>query len=273
MQKKHTDTIECGEMKKDRWIEDENFLNLGERLEYEAARRNDPEELSYGRPDPLLVASRHQDERIALVCALFGYGSAKQIVRFLDGFDFTLLNDNEERIRRELRGMKYRFQTPEDVTALFIALRRLGEEGSIEETVMKGYSRRGEIRDGLWELIDRLESLYPRRNRGYRFLIGSVPENPDRCAPFKRYMMYFRWMVRCDALDMGLWRGIDPADLIIPLDTHTHRVALSLGLLTRRSYDMRSALELTERLRAFDPADPVKYDFALYRLGQEGVIG
>jgi uncharacterized protein (TIGR02757 family) len=85
-------------------------------------------------------------------------------------------------------------------------------------------------------------------------------------------MMFFRWMVRRDALDMGLWSGIDPADLIVPLDTHTHRVGLRLGLLTRRSYDMKAALELTETLRRFDPADPVRYDFALYRLGQEGRV-
>jgi uncharacterized protein (TIGR02757 family) len=86
-------------------------------------------------------------------------------------------------------------------------------------------------------------------------------------------MMYFRWMVRRDALDLGLWKGIDPADLIIPLDTHTHRVALKLGLLERKSYDMKAALKLTRQLQRFDPDDPVKYDFALYRLGQEGRAG
>jgi len=241
-------------------------------LDREARWRNRPGELDYERPDPLLVASRYRDERIALVCALFGYGSAAQIVRFLDGLDFSLLDSDEERIRRELAGVKYRFQTPEDVTALFIALRRLGEESSIEEIVREGYRRRGEIRDGLWELIGRLERLTPHESRGYRFLIGAVPEDPERCAPFKRYMMYFRWMVRRDALDLGLWSGIDPADLIIPLDTHTHRVGLSLGLMSRKSYDMRSALELTGSLRRFDPADPVRYDFALYRLGQEGTL-
>ena len=241
-------------------------------LEREARRRNDPGELAYERPDPLLVARRYRDERIALVCALFGYGSAKQIVRFLDGFDFSLLESDEERIRRELAGTKYRFQTPEDVTALFIALRRLGREESIETVVREGYERHGEIRDGLWALIRKLESLIPRESRGYRFLIGAVPSDPDRCAPFKRTMMYFRWMVRRDALDMGLWKGIDPADLIVPLDTHTHRLALKLGLLQRRSYDMKAALELTERLKRFDPSDPVKYDFALYRLGQEGLV-
>jgi uncharacterized protein (TIGR02757 family) len=239
-------------------------------LEREAARRNDPAELSPERPDPLLVASRYREERIALICALFGYGNAKQIVRFLESLDFSLLEADEERIRRELRSYRYRFQDPEDVAALFIALRRLGREESLERIVRRGYERRGEIRDGLWELIDALRGKVDRRSRGIRFLIGEVPSDPDRCGPFKRYMMFLRWMVRRDALDLGLWSGIDPADLIIPLDTHTHRVGLRLGLLSRKSYDMKAALELTKTLRRFDPADPVRYDFALYRLGQEG---
>ncbi|ADV46090.1 TIGR02757 family protein [Nitratifractor salsuginis] len=239
-------------------------------LEAEVEARNRVGELSYERPDPLLVASRYRDERIALVCALFGYGNAGLIVRFLESLDFSLLDADEETIRRELSGMYYRFQNSVDLTALFIALRRLGRERSIEEIVRRGYERRGEIRDGLWELIGELERLSGHQSRGYRFLIGRVPKDPERCAPFKRYMMYFRWIVRRDALDMGLWSGIDPADLIIPLDTHTHTVSLRLGLLKRKSYDMKAALELTETLRGFDPADPVKYDFALYRIGQEG---
>jgi uncharacterized protein (TIGR02757 family) len=241
-------------------------------LDGEAARRNDPGELSPDRPDPLLVASRYREERIALICALFAYGNAKRIVRFLESLDFDLLDADEVRIRRELQEHRYRFQNPEDVAALFIALRRIGREESLERIVRRGYGRRGEIRDGLWELITALRNASGRKSRGFRFLVGEVPPDPERCGPYKRYMMFFRWMVRRDALDLGLWSGIDTADLIVPLDTHTHRVGLRLGLLTRTSYDMKAALELTATLRRFDPADPVRYDFALYRLGQEGRI-
>ncbi len=84
--------------------------------------------------------------------------------------------------------------------------------------------------------------------------------------------MYLRWMVRRDALDMGLWQGVRRADLLVPLDTHTFHVSRRLGLLKRRQYDLKAVFELTDRLRAFDPADPVKYDFALYRLGQENLL-
>ncbi|WP_457603012.1 TIGR02757 family protein [Nitratifractor sp.] len=250
-----------------------NRQKLKKLLDREAARRNDPAELSPERPDPLLVASVYREERIALICALFGYGSARQIVAFLKRLDFSLLDAaSQECIVRELRGLKYRFQTPKDTAALFIALHRLGRERSLGKIVREAYEERREIRDGLWALIRAIREAHPYGSRGYDFLVGKVPENPERCAPFKRYMMYFRWMVRRDALDMGLWEGIDPADLIVPLDTHTHAVSLRLGLLKRKSYDMKAALELTETLRRFDPADPVKYDFALYRIGQEEIL-
>jgi len=84
--------------------------------------------------------------------------------------------------------------------------------------------------------------------------------------------MYFRWMVREDKLDLGLWSGIKKSNLIIPLDTHTHKVSLKLGLISRKSYDLKSAINLTNALKEFDSLDPIKYDFALYRIGQEGLI-
>ncbi|MBD3825023.1 MAG: DUF2400 family protein, partial [Epsilonproteobacteria bacterium] len=81
-----------------------------------------------------------------------------------------------------------------------------------------------------------------------------------------------RWMVRSDSIDMGLWSNIDRADLIMPLDTHTFNVAHRLGLLKRKSYDLQAAIELSEKLKEFDATDPLKYDFALYRLGQEALV-
>jgi uncharacterized protein (TIGR02757 family) len=71
---------------------------------------------------------------------------------------------------------------------------------------------------------------------------------------------------------MGLWKYIDKKDLILPLDTHTFKVSQKLGLLTRKTYDLKSAILITEKLKEFDCNDPIKYDFALYRLGQEKII-
>jgi uncharacterized protein (TIGR02757 family) len=82
-------------------------------------------------------------------------------------------------------------------------------------------------------------------------------------------MMFLRWMIRYDEIDLGLFDEKAKKDLIIPLDTHTFNVSQRLGLLKRKTYDLQAAYELTCKLREFDPHDPVKYDFALYRIGQE----
>ncbi len=79
--------------------------------------------------------------------------------------------------------------------------------------------------------------------------------------------MFLRWMVRDDGIDLGLWKTIKPAQLVCPLDLHVSRVAKKVGLIDRPNADWTSALQLTERLREFDPDDPVKYDFALFALG------
>ncbi len=238
-------------------------------LDREVEQRNDIDELSYDKPDPLLVASRYRDESIALICALFGYGNARQIVKFLDSFDFSVLEQGEDEIKSALSHHYYRFQKSEDVITLFIALKRLREVDSIENIFYEGYRREDNVLDGLWYFIERLSSLYPRDSQGYRFLIGSIPKKINSAGTYKRYMMFLRWMVRSDHLDMGLWTKIDRRHLIMPLDTHTFNVSRKIGLLERKSYDMKAALELTERLKIFDPLDPVKYDFALYRIGQE----
>ena len=92
---------------------------------------------------------------------------------------------------------------------------------------------------------------------------------PARKSACKRLNMFLRWMVRRDdkGVDFGLWRRIRPAQLLMPLDVHVDRVARRLGLLERKQVDWQTVLELTDRLRAFDPEDPVKYDFALFGLG------
>ncbi len=238
-------------------------------LDAEVEKRNTQSEISEEKPDPLLIASQHQDESIALICALFAYGNVTAIVKFLHSLDFSLLEASEDTIRKELASFYYRFQNAEDIAALFIALKRLRSQESIENIFYAGYQKEENILDGLWQFIETLQTVYPRDTRGYGFLTGCVPKNLSASGTYKRYMMYLRWMVRNDALDMGLWSKIDKKDLLMPLDTHTFAVSRRLGLLERKTYDMKASIELTQTLRTFDALDPVKYDFALYRLGQE----
>ena len=93
--------------------------------------------------------------------------------------------------------------------------------------------------------------------------------NPKAGSSAKRINMFLRWMVRHDdhGVDFGLWRSINPATLICPLDVHVGNVARKLGLLHRPANDWKAAEELTANLRKFDPTDPVKYDFAMFGIG------
>ncbi|HNY02878.1 MAG TPA: TIGR02757 family protein [Bacteroidales bacterium] len=93
--------------------------------------------------------------------------------------------------------------------------------------------------------------------------------DPEKGSAAKRLNMFLRWMVRDDGrgVDFGLWKSIPAAVLLCPLDVHSGRVARSLGLLSRRQNDWKAVEELTGNLARFDPADPVKYDFALFGSG------
>lgn len=207
-----------------------------------------------------------------MICSLFAYGNVKAIIKFLESLDFSLLESSDEVISKELSSHYYRFQNSQDITALFIALKRLKQTDSIENIFYEGYQKEQNVLDGLWKFIETIQELYPRDSRGYKFLVGSVPKKVNSAGTYKRYLMFLRWMVRSDEIDLGLWSKIDKKDLLMPLDTHTFKVSQKLGLLQRKTYDMKAVLELTETLKRFDASDPIKYDFALYRLGQEKII-
>jgi len=249
-----------------------NIRDVKSLLDKEVATRNSIAELSEDKPDPLLVASKYRDETISLICALFAYGNAGQIVKFLSSLDFSLLDERELTIEKELSSSYYRFQKPDDVIAVFIAFKRLKEIDSIENIFYEAYKKDNNILDGLWNFIDTFRKINSRDTHGYNFLIGSLPKKVSSAGTYKRYMMYLRWMVRKDKLDMGLWSKIDKKDLLMPLDTHTFKMSQKLGLLKRKSYDMKASIELTDKFKEWDNNDPIKYDFALYRIGQEKIV-
>ena len=255
-------------------------MNLKKLLDDEVNSRNNKDELCIEtRPDPLIIAKKHNDEYIALVCALFAYGKASFIVKFLSTIAFDLLDQSEIKIKKTLQNHYYRFQNSEDIISFFIALKRLKKKHTLNELFLMGYKKNHNVLEGIEYLIGKIREANPHISQGYNFLIGQALKRDKEGnikqignAPYKRWNMYLRWMVRNDELDMGLWKGVNKADLILPLDTHTFNVSKNLGLLDRKTYDLKSALLITEKLKEFDIHDPIKYDFALYRLGQEKVL-
>ena len=89
----------------------------------------------------------------------------------------------------------------------------------------------------------------------------------SRGSACKRLNLFLRWMIRADGVDPGGWNMISASKLLIPLDVHMHRFSILLGLTERRHADLKTAREITESMKVFSPVDPVKYDFALTRLG------
>jgi len=254
-------------------VRGKNFITyIKKRLDEEVEKRNTRAEVSQEKLDPILVAHRYKDPTISLICALFAYGNVKQIVKFLDSLDFSLLQKSDNEIKEALSNHYYRFQKSEDVIAIFIALKRLNEKSSLEEVFKSGYSNKNSVVEGINEVIKALQDIYPHVTQGYSFLISKITTKAKGAGALKRWMMFLRWMVRDDNIDMGLWSGVNKADLIMPLDTHTFNVSKKLGLLSRKTYDLQAAIELTEILKSFDENDPLKYDFALYRIGQEKIL-
>lgn len=245
---------------------------LKKRLDEEVELRNSCDEVSYDNPDPILIARKYNDEFIALVCALFAYGKVENIIKFLTSLDMTLLDADEKRIRDGLSGYYYRFQNDEDIIQFFITLSRMKKTISLNSLFMQGYAKEGDVIEGINTILEKMYALNDYHSRGYGFLISKITSKRKGSGALKRWNMYLRWMVRKDEIDLGLWKGVDKKDLILPLDTHTFNMGHKLGLLNRKSYDLEAAWEITQNLKSFDETDPIKYDFALYRLGQDGQV-
>jgi uncharacterized protein (TIGR02757 family) len=247
-------------------------------LNDEVAKRNSDYELSSDRPDPLLILHKYPNEWVALTSALFAYGKASLIVKFLDSLDFEKIFScpiDKKALQNLLKNKYYRFQKNEDVINFFYILKIIQNEfGSLEDIFLQGYRKNSLVLEGINNLIMTLNKLNKSDSHGMNFLIGKEVniQKPHRSAPLKRWNLFLRWLVRKDNLDLGLWKNIKTCDLLIPLDTHTFNISQKLGLLKRKQYDLKAVIELTESLKKFDENDPVKYDFAIYRIGQEKIL-
>ena len=125
----------------------------------------------------------------------------------------------------------------------------------------------------VWDGIERLRAEMAAANdgAGTRHISNPVAQKGKPASACKRMHMMLRWLCRKDGVvDLGIWNGVSPAGLMIPLDVHVARTARLLGLVTRKQNDRKTVEELTAQLRKLSPDDPVKYDFALCGVGEAG---
>jgi uncharacterized protein (TIGR02757 family) len=261
----------------------------------------DPLQLVLRYSDPL------DQEVVGLIAAAFAYGRAETIVanigavlakmrpspyRYLSSFD-------ADEARKRFVGFAHRFhKTPELVAFLACIAGVIETHGSLGALFRECYEETdSDIGPTLARFVEAIRRAgVPRRlmrrrpapppsaeesggsagrchisRRGtparhtaaLQYLLTS-PSDGSAC---KRMNLFLRWMVRRTSPDLGLWTFVDPAKLVMPVDTHIHRIATFLGLNDRKSADWKAARALTDKLARFDKSDPVRYDFALCRLG------
>ena len=227
---------------------------------------------TYVHPDPVefLYRCRVEDREItALLAATLAYGRVAQILKSVDDALTrlekpleTVLSADLSCLKRRYRGYKHRFTVGDDVARMLfgagIVIRRYGSLGAcVAAHTMPSDAT---LIPALTRFIDEVSdaALGP-----VPFLLAS-PRNGSAC---KRLNLMVRWLVRKDHVDPGGWRQVAPSKLVVPLDTHMHRIGLEYGLTKRLSGDLRTALEITDGFRRFCPEDPVRYDFALTRAG------
>ena len=230
---------------------------------------------SFIEKDPISVPHRYrklQDIEIsAFFAAVFAWGNRTTIINktnelmlLMDDAPYEFIDKHKEKDRKRLLQFAHRTFNTTDLLYFteFLQL-HYKKNDSLETAFLPG-----------GKFTDIETSLNYFHN--YFFSLPDAPERTKKhiAAPFrkstcKRLNMFLRWMVRKDTsgVDFGKWKKIKQQDLICPVDLHVARVSRKLGLLERKQTDWLAATELTQNLKQFDPADPVKYDFALFSLG------
>ncbi|MEN9723909.1 MAG: hypothetical protein RJB38_1895 [Pseudomonadota bacterium] len=261
---------------------------------------------SYHRPehlmsDPLEFVHRFEDpwdqEVVALVSAQLAYGNVRQIRASVEAWiqTVTAVSGSPARFvrqglhraeaRRALETFRHRIHTGADLLSFMDLIgQSWRQHGSVGAHFLRGLHSEDQNFSGAldrfladwksWATVPR-GGVLPRS-------LGHFLAAPSSGSCCKRWCMVLRWMGRKDELDPGLWRRgsalirelgpasapeLRPSQLVLPLDTHVGQISQFLGLTERKTLNWRAAVEITRRLGDFDPTDPVKYDFALARLG------
>lgn len=236
----------------------------------------------YNRPsfipnDPICVPHRFTKgediEIAAFFASIFAWGNRTTIInkttelmRLMDDAPHGFITNHSETELQKLLHFKHRtFNTTDLLYFVLFLKHHYASNASLETAFTKGLGPDDE----------NVEKALGHFHR-YFFSLDDAPARtkkhiatPARGSTCKRLCMFLRWMVRRDncGVDFGLWKNIQPAQLVCPVDVHVARVSRSFHLIERGQTDWLTALQLTKRLKEFDGADPVKYDFALFSLG------
>ena len=237
--------------------------------------------------DPIHIVRRFgraDDREIVGFCAAgLAFGRVASVLQSIERLLVVLgprpaeyVRSFEARQAVDFSGLGHRWIRSRDLVALIRILRgMLDRSGSVERFFAEGYEAgASDIGAALDSFSRRALAIVPgeRRSKQSPGVCYFFPR-PSAGSACKRLNLFLRWMVRRDALDLGVWTTVPASALVVPLDTHVIRVGRCLGLTRYVSPGWAMAREITDALRALDPGDPVKYDFSLCHLGMMNACG
>lgn len=243
----------------------------------------DQKHLQYNRADfvendPISIPHSYTGlkdiEITAFWTAILSWGQRKTIINkarelfsLMDNtpYDF-ILNASEKEYLKFEKFVHRTFQPDDTFYFMDFFKRHYAEFESLEDAFLPKGTTSFEMKESLIHFQKHFFDSKNLLNRTKKHI--SSPLTKSTC---KRILMFLRWMVRSDenGVDFGIWKSINPSNLMIPFDVHVERVSRQLGMVQRKQRDWKTVEELTEVLRKLDPTDPVKYDYALFGLGLE----
>jgi len=224
-------------------------------------------------PDPLEFLYAYSDpcerEVVGLIASSLAYGRVVQILKSVSSIlekmhpspRSFLMDCSRKKLFECLSGFRHRFTTGDEMASMLLGAKHVIEKfGSLHDCFIAGFNNDDTVLPALSAFVNELKSVAQKTK-------NSLLPSPDKGSACKRMNLFLRWMIRKDRVDPGGWNGVSPSRLVIPLDTHMHRICLGLNMTHRKQSDMSTAVEITKVFREIDPKDPVRYDFALTRLG------
>jgi len=225
-------------------------------------------------PDPLECLYDYQDLRdreiVAFVASSLAYGRVAQILKSVSHVlarmqptPYAFLEKvSRKTMSQTFSDFRHRFASGREVSAMLFGLKQiLKTYGSLNTCFVSGFN------DSSDTILEAVTAFTKALTEASPEPLGHLVPSPQKGSACKRLHLFLRWMVRQDDVDPGGWQNVPPSKLIVPVDIHMHRICLCLGLTARKQANQATALEITEGFRAVAPGDPVKYDFALTRLG------
>jgi len=225
-------------------------------------------------PDPLeflyLYPDIRERELVGLIASSLAYGRVAQILKSVSSIlkkmhpsplSF-LLDSSQKGLLACFSGFRHRFTTGDEIAYMLLGAKQAIEQyGSIYNCFLAGFNKNDDtIIPAISAFVKELDFAAAERK-------NSLLPSPEMGSACKRINLFLRWMVRKDRVDPGGWNRVARSMLIIPLDTHMHKICTDLEMTHRKNADMLTAVEITKAFRKIAPEDPVRYDFSLTRLG------